>query len=62
MSRNAAMMEFRLRSDPQTREDVLDVPFVGAALLRNPLFNKGSAFSEQERRAFRLVAEDSPGK
>jgi malate dehydrogenase (oxaloacetate-decarboxylating) len=49
------MMEFRLRTDEHTGEDILEVPFVGAQLLLNPLFNKGSVFSEAERRAFGLL-------
>jgi len=30
------------------------VPYTGAELLRNPLYNKGAAFSRQERRALGL--------
>jgi malate dehydrogenase (oxaloacetate-decarboxylating) len=49
------MMDFRLTTDAQTGEDILDVPFVGAPLLANPLFSKGSAFSDTERLEFGLL-------
>src|ERR1700753_2795064 len=32
----------------------LDCALTGVALLRNPYFNKGSAFTEEEREAFSL--------
>lgn len=48
-------MDFRLTTDPLTGQDVLDVPFTGPPLLVHPLFNKGSAFSEAERRTFDLL-------
>src|SRR5262249_9046093 len=35
--------------------DVLEVPFTGHLLLERPLFNKGTAFTAEERRAFRLL-------
>jgi malate dehydrogenase (oxaloacetate-decarboxylating) len=49
------MMDFRLSIDAGTGEDVLEVPFIGAPLLANPLFNKGSAFSDAERLEFGLL-------
>jgi malate dehydrogenase (oxaloacetate-decarboxylating) len=49
------MMEFQLRTDVKTNEDIVDVPFAGATLLLNPLYNKGSAFSEEERRTIGLM-------
>ncbi|HEY5622605.1 MAG TPA: NAD-dependent malic enzyme, partial [Gammaproteobacteria bacterium] len=32
----------------------LNVPINGAALLRHPLYNKGTAFTEAERKRFKL--------
>ncbi len=49
------MMDFQLGIDPRTGEGVLTIPFVGPPLLANPLFNKGSAFTEEERRKFGLL-------
>ena len=35
--------------------DVVEVPFVGHLLLERPLLNKGTAFTTEERRTFRLL-------
>jgi malate dehydrogenase (oxaloacetate-decarboxylating) len=43
------MIEFNLMRDPQTGEGTLDVPVTGPSLLTWPLFNKGTAFTEDER-------------
>src|SRR5262249_39030810 len=43
------MIDFTLRHDSQTGEDVLEVPVTGSWLLMCPLFNKGTAFTEEER-------------
>ncbi len=45
---------FRRHVDPATQEVYLRVPLVGQALAQSPLFNKGTAFSAQERRALGL--------
>jgi malate dehydrogenase (oxaloacetate-decarboxylating) len=48
------VIDFRTISDEGTGEEILEIPLAGAALLDNPLFNKGSAFPEDERTAFGL--------
>jgi malic enzyme len=47
------MEPYRLSTDAQGRE-VVEVPDRGARLLRNPSFNKGSAFTREERAALGL--------
>ena len=48
------MLDFRTIPDERTGEEILEVPLAGPALLDNPIFNKGSAFPEDERTAFGL--------
>jgi malate dehydrogenase (oxaloacetate-decarboxylating) len=48
------MIDFTLSRQPQTGEDVLEVPATGPWLLMCPLFNKGTAFTEEERTALDL--------
>jgi malate dehydrogenase (oxaloacetate-decarboxylating) len=48
------VLEFRTVIDDRTSEEVVEVPLKGAGLLDNPIFNKGSAFPEEERTAFGL--------
>jgi malate dehydrogenase (oxaloacetate-decarboxylating) len=45
---------FRVCRDPKTGEQYIETPLTGAALLGNSMLNKGSAFTEEERREFRL--------
>ena len=47
------MDRFRLYKGDDGRTK-LDVPFRGYQLIRQPLLNKGTGFTEEERRAFRL--------
>src|SRR5579885_658116 len=49
------MMDFPLVRDERTGEETLEVSLTGTALLRQPLFNKGSSFPEDERRDFGLL-------
>ncbi len=43
------MRKFSVQLDPLTGEKYIDVPFTGQLLVENPIYNKGSAFTEQER-------------
>lgn len=43
------MHKFSIQVDPLTGEKFIEVPYKGHDLVENPLFNKGSAFSEMER-------------
>src|SRR5512144_2189103 len=43
------MIALKISHDPITGEDTVEAPFDGYRLLECPLFNKGSAFTEDER-------------
>ena len=43
------MMRLKLTHDEQTGEDILESPLAGYLVLECPMFNKGSAFTEEER-------------
>ncbi len=49
------MLPFRSVRDEKTGEEVLEVSLKGPHLLHDPLLNKGSAFSEEERRELGLM-------
>ena len=49
------MMPFTTVYDPATAEETLEVSLTGPVLLHHPLLNKGSAFTEEERRDFGLL-------
>jgi malate dehydrogenase (oxaloacetate-decarboxylating) len=41
--------KFSIHIDPMTGEKYISVPFTGQQLVEHPIYNKGSAFTEQER-------------
>jgi malate dehydrogenase (oxaloacetate-decarboxylating) len=49
------MVPFKLVQDKATGEEFLEATVTGAQLLGHPLLNKGSAFTEKERREFGLL-------
>lgn len=49
------MIDFEIARDLQTSKEIWSVPLKGALLLNHPLFNKGTAFPEQERRELGLL-------
>jgi malate dehydrogenase (oxaloacetate-decarboxylating) len=49
------MSDFTLKIDPLTNEAYYEVQPVGQRLLENPMLNKGSAFTEEERLSFNLT-------
>lgn len=48
------MDTYRVKRDRKTKERFLAVPFRGTALVENPVYNKGTAFTAEEREKFRL--------
>ncbi len=49
------MIDFKVINDARSGEEVLEIGLAGPLLLDCPILNKGSAFSEQERREFGLL-------
>jgi len=49
------MIDFQIARDAETGENIVDVPLAGPLLLEAPIFNKGSAFTEEERRDLGLL-------
>ena len=55
------MRDWSLKLDPLTGEKYYEVYLRGSALLNDPLLNKGSAFSREERGALELEGLLRPG-
>ena len=49
------MVPYQSIRDEKTGEEILEVSLTGQLLLDYPMLNKGSAFPEEERRAFGLL-------
>ncbi|MBI5447205.1 MAG: NAD-dependent malic enzyme [Gammaproteobacteria bacterium] len=49
-------MRYKKLIDPQTQQPYLEVDLCDTQLLRNPLLNKGMAFTRKERETFNLLA------
>jgi len=49
------MLDFRTQADPETGVETVELSLAALALLDCPMFNKGSAFPEEERAAFGLL-------
>ncbi|HEV8540128.1 MAG TPA: NAD-dependent malic enzyme [Nitrospiraceae bacterium] len=49
------MLELTITRDPRSGEAIWEVPISGQCLIDHPLFNKGTAFTEDERRELGLL-------
>lgn len=52
---------FTIRRDNATGDEYLETAIAGPRLLEHPMLNKGSGFTEEERRAFGLIGVLPPG-
>ncbi len=48
------MLEYKKQQDAFSGEEYIEVPFKGSFLTENPMYNKGTAFSKEEREIFNL--------
>src|SRR6266498_4163862 len=55
LRKDRSMIAFRTIQDAQTGEKIVEIPLTGYLLLECTMFNKGSAFPEDERKEFDLL-------
>jgi len=49
------MKAYQVVRDPQTNQEIFETPLDGSLMLESPMLNKGSAFTEEERRNLGLL-------
>lgn len=49
------MREFIIEKDPKTGKQTVEIPFIGVDLLRDPIYNKDTGFTMEERGKFDLL-------
>jgi malate dehydrogenase (oxaloacetate-decarboxylating) len=55
------MLTYSKRTDPFSGEEYIEVPFKGFMLTEHPMYNKGTAFPEDEQHALNLIGLEPEG-